>query len=262
MLGSAAFDMSVDYIIYSPLSPAKLAELVETCQRRVDEWYLDHEERDDQWGEFFLGGDPPSPGDAASMVHDSDGVVAPVDSEKTAAVLERLASIKSAITIERPGNIDVDRMQVSILKFLLEGAGAGLVQLVDAIELSEVILEEVATREGAAGFGDEAAHERHLAEDAEAAVPEPLAADGPVDPVFRAVFNLLAELQRDGSLDVEPHFDAERATESIIRALSKTGGRDVGGTVAKVLLKARGVEELYLDDDELAKKFEALGRVE
>lgn len=254
--------MSADYIIYSPHPPAKLAELVEACQQRVDEWYLDHESREDQWGEFFLGGEIPSPGDAAAMVFDEDGVVAPVDSPKTTQILERLGSMRSAITIEHPGNIDVDRMQVSILTFLLEGAGDGLIQLVDVIELSEMVLAEIATREGAAGFGDEAAHERHLAEDAEATIPEPLAADGPVDPVFRAVFNLLAELQRDGSLDVQPHFDAERATESIIRALSKSGGRDVGGTVAKVLLKARGVEELYLDDDELAKKIEALGRVE
>jgi hypothetical protein len=255
--------MSGDYIIFSPLSPTKLAELVETCQQRVDEWYLDHEERDDQWGEFFVGGEAPSPGDAASMVYDADGVVAPVDSPRTTEVLERLGQIKSAITIERPGNIDVDKMQVSILRFLLEGMGEGLVQLVDVIELSEVILEEVSQRDGAPGFGDADAHERHLLADALATGdPEPLAADGPVDPVFRAVFNLLAALQRDGSLDVEPHFDAERATESIIRALSKSGGRDVGGTVAKVLLKARGVEELYLDDDELAKRFEALDQAE
>jgi hypothetical protein len=254
--------MSADYIIYSPLSPSNLAKLVATCQEQVDEWYLDHDSREDQWGEFFIGGDVPSPGDAAAMVVDEDGIVAPVDSDKTEQVLERLGDIKSAITIERPGNIDTDKMQVSILRYLLEGAGLGLVKLVDVIELSEVVLEEVKMRDGAEGFGDEAARERHAAADDDDATPEPLAADGPVDPVFRAVFNMLAELQRDGSLDVEPHFDAERATEAIIRSLSKSGGRDVGGTVAKVLLKARGVEELYLDDDELAKRIEALGSLE
>lgn len=253
--------MSVQYIIFSPLPPAQINELVQTCQQYVDEWFIDHADRDDQWGEFMVGGEIPSPGDATAMVCDEEGIVMPVDSERTAAVLERLATIKTAVTIERPGSIDADRMQVSILRFLLEGSGDGLIQLVDVLEMTEVILEELAGREGAPGFADQEAHKRHMLAAAMASEnPEPLEADGPVDPIFAAIFKMLAELQRDGSMDVEPHFDAERATESIIRALNKTGGRDLGGTVAKVLLKARGVEELYLDDDELAARMEAIGR--
>lgn len=255
--------MSVKYIIFSPLSLAEITDLVHTCKQYVDEWYIDHDDRDDEWGEFWVGGDIPSPGDAAAMVCDEEGIVRPVDSEQTAEVLERLETVRTAITIERPGSIDSDRMQVSILKHLLEGAGKSLIQLVDVIELTEVILDELADREGAPGFADPEAHRRHMLAAAMAAEnPEPLEADGPVDPVFAAIFKMLAELQRDGSIDVEPHFDAERATESIIRALNKSGGRDVGGTVAKVLLKARGVEELYLDDDELAERMQALGQSE
>lgn len=255
--------MSVQYIIYSPLPQSQITELVEACRQYATEWYLDHDDLDDRWGDLAVGAPIPSPGDAAAMVCDDEGVVMPVDSEKTAEVLERLAAVQSAITIERPGNMDADRMQVSILRFLLEGCGAGLIQLVDVIEPTEVILGELAGREGAPGFADPEAHQRHMLAAALASDnPEPLEADGPVDPVFAAIFKMLAELQRDGSMDVEPHFDAERATESIIRALNKTGGRDLGGTIANVLLKARGVEELYLDDDELARRMEAIGRIE
>ena len=254
--------MSVQYVIFTPLSPVEAAELVDLCHQHIEAWYLDHDDQDERWGELVVGGELPSPGDATAMVCDDDGVVMPVDSEKTAVVLARLETVRSAITIERPGGVDTDRIQVSVLRFLLERAGEGLIQLVDMIEPVEVILGELAGREGAAGFGDPDAHKRYVMTEAMASNPEPLEADGPVDPVFAAIFRLLAELQRDGSMDVEPHFDAERATESIIRALNKSGGRDLGGTVAQVLLKARGVEELYLDDEELARRMEAIGRIE
>lgn len=266
MLESAALrgnHMSVQYIIYSPLPLAELTELVQTCQQYIDEWYLDHDEEGEHWGELVVSDEIPSPGDTTAMVCDEEGIVLPVDSEKTAAVLARLETVQSAVIIERPTHIDAAQMQVSILRFLLEGGGEGLIQLVDVVELSEVMLEELASRPGAPGFADPEAHQRHMLAAALASdSPEPLEADGPVDPVFAAIFRMLAELQRDGSMDVEPHFDAERATESIIRALNKSGGRDIGGTVAKVLLKARGVEELYLDDDELARRMEAIGRPE
>jgi hypothetical protein len=119
--------MSVEFVVFSALPPAELERVEQECRARLEAWFDDHEDSGDEWGEFALGGWVPPPEQAAQMVWlAGDRGPAPSSSARTKQILARLKTIRSAITIERPGNLEVDRLQVSILRFLVERAGPGL----------------------------------------------------------------------------------------------------------------------------------------
>lgn len=247
--------MSAEYVVMSPLPPAELEEVERRCRKLV----AAHADTGDEWGEFYLGGMIPSPEEAADMVWlPGDRGVAPRDSAETRRVLDRLATIRSAITIERPGYLDIDRMQVSILRYLIEHAGAGLVLLVDALELSESVLEDLASKQGVDDF--EGRSQALPGGEAGEAAMQAQADDG-APPVVRAARALLARLREDELLEVEPSFDRDAAVESVLRGLEKAGKRrrsDFADILAESLAEAPGVVELYADDDTLVGLFREL----
>jgi hypothetical protein len=141
--------MSATYTLLSPLSPKEMLELVERCQKAVDDYLEDHPECDDEWGEIAPGGSIPAP---ARVRESYRSLRLPLDPE----VLARLARCRSVISIDRPGDIETTGgLQVSILRFLLASAGEGMLLLNDyPFESSEHLLARLRSKRGAKGFGE------------------------------------------------------------------------------------------------------------
>lgn len=238
--------MSIDFTVFSALTPAELQKVEQACRERIDAWYDEHDDGgDDPPVELALGGVVPSPDEAAQMVWlPDDRGPAPADSEQTQAILDRLGTIRSAITIDRPGDFATDPLQVSVVRFLLERSGPGLVRLVDSLELTESVLGNLRSKQGVPGF-----------EDAGGAGDEPdleLDDDLPAaqTPMSKAVRSLIDSLRRDEVLEVEPTFAIEPACDAVLETLEKMQKRGRGGAsnVADALLGVPGVVDIYADD--------------
>ena len=146
--------MSATWTIYSPLAPQRMRSLEEECDQAVEEYLEEHPDCDDQCGEVLADGQLPD-ADEVTRGHERYRLPLP------AAILERLAGCRSAMTIDRPGDLDGDPLQVSVLRFLLERAGEALVMLNDyPLRRSEELLAEIAQKPGAAGFLDDDDDER------------------------------------------------------------------------------------------------------
>jgi hypothetical protein len=144
--------VSVDYVIYSPKTPAELGAVLGECRDLLDNWLVAHDGVDEPFADFDLGGIIPSADDAVRMVWDPAGGLAGEDSPEVAEVLSRLATVRSAITIERPDAPETNPLVVSVLRFLLRGAGEGLAQIVDALHTTEQMLASLADKAEAEGF--------------------------------------------------------------------------------------------------------------
>lgn len=236
--------MSAEFVVYSPLSPSELEQVENTCLEHIAGFYEEHDDAGEQWGAIALGGEVPSADEATALARlpDDSG-----PSPRTRTILSRLETIRSAITIERPGDLDVDRMQVSILRFLVARAGAGLVRLGDRLDTSEAVLAELKGRQGAEGFdlGDEPVIESPELDDLDEEEEEE-----PTSPMIAAVRGLIAQLRSDELLDVTGEFDIVDATEAVLRALERFDRRagNLAPFIADTLLEVEGVEELYADD--------------
>lgn len=144
--------MSVDIVIFSPKLPAELGTVEAECRTLLDNWLVAHDGVDEPFADFDLGGAVPSADDAMQLVWDTDGGLAAPDSPEVAEALSRLATVRSVITIERPDDPAVNPLVVSVLRFLIRGAGEGLVQFVDALETTEQALASLAGHPEAESF--------------------------------------------------------------------------------------------------------------
>ena len=144
----------MEFTILSPVSPERMREIESECYGVIREWYENHDDPGDEWGEFHVGGMVPAPREAARMVWLDDDRPAPESSDKTRQVLTLLGNVRSSLTIAEPGDIAVDLLQVSILRFLLERAGTGLICMSDSLEPAELILDELRDLPGAPGFDE------------------------------------------------------------------------------------------------------------
>lgn len=243
--------MSIDFTVFSALTPAELRKVEQACQERIEAWYDENEDAgDDPPVELALGGVVPSPDQAAQMVWlPDDRGPAPPDSEQTRAILERLGTIRSGITIDRPGDLETDPLKVSIVRFLVERAGPGLVRLVDSLELSESVLGRLRDEQGVPGFADAgvAGDEPDLELDDDLPAAQ--------TPMSKAVRSFIERLRRDEVLEVEPSFAIEPACDAVLETLEKMQKRGRGGaaTVADALLGVPGVVDIYADDAALEK---------
>ncbi|MCP4446504.1 MAG: hypothetical protein GY811_14330 [Myxococcales bacterium] len=239
--------MSVEFVIFSPLAPSVFEGVAHQCRQRLDAWYEEHDSCD-EWGEFFLGGWVPSVTDAAEMIWDDEGAgQACADSPKAKKILERLGTIRSAITIERPGNIDIDRMQVSILRFLVERAGPALVQFVDALELSEPVITDMRAREGMLGFEESEA----VSAEQEQQEHVDLAGHDEETPVGCMVEAFVEELLVGELLDVDSSFTVEQACKALLEMFEKldlAGDVSLAEAIVETLQATPGVLEVYGDD--------------
>ena len=140
--------MSAIHLILCTLEPRELHELEQACIGAVEKYLDEHPDCEDDWGEMGSGGPVPSEDDVRAAYAKS-GL------EPDADLSARLARCRTTFRIDHPGDIEVEGgLQVSILVFLLERAGDGLVLWNDyPLERSEDLLEKLRTRPGAEGFG-------------------------------------------------------------------------------------------------------------
>jgi len=138
--------MTVKWTILSPLSSREMLEVERECERALEHYLQLYPECADRWGEFSAGGSIPTRSEVATEYHRyrlrlPDGVAA------------RLASCRSVMTIERPGRLEADGLQASLMRFILERTGKGLVIFNDyPMEETEVVLAGLRHQRGAPGF--------------------------------------------------------------------------------------------------------------
>ncbi len=144
--------MSATYTLLSPLSQTEMIDLELECGRALDAWFTEHPDDDDDTGEMGAMGSVPSLAEAQEAY-------AKLNLELDEAIEKRLATCRSAFTIENPGDIDTTGgLQVAVLQYLLERAGESLILLNDyPFETNESLLERLKSVPSVEGFGEEPA---------------------------------------------------------------------------------------------------------
>jgi hypothetical protein len=142
--------MSATWYLLSPLSAKKMNALEEECQAAIDAHLEEHPDSEDTYGEIAAGGVVPGEAEVVAA-HQRLSLPAPDDK-----LLKRLARCKSALSIDRPGALETDPLQVSILRFLLERIGKGLVLFNDyPLETADDAIVRLQELSGAPGFEGE-----------------------------------------------------------------------------------------------------------
>lgn len=116
--------MSATFRLLAPLLPREMLDLEAACEREVEAYLHEHPDCEDEWGEIVAGGPLPTREEvvAAYRLYRLD---------LSDEVLERLDACQSSLSIDRPGDLDTDRLQVSVLRLFLERAGRALVMFND-----------------------------------------------------------------------------------------------------------------------------------
>lgn len=197
--------MSATYTLLSPLSPKEMLDLADHCRRTVEEYLAEHPDCDDEWGDMVPGGSIPREPDVRAA-YQRFRIPLPDD------VLVRLRRCRSVLSIDRPGDIDTTGgLQVSVLRFLLEQCGEGMLLLNDyPFESSEHLLGRLSRKRGAPGFGPRQEPKRRRLERREAKPGE-----------VRAL-RVLGTLQRAMS-DVRVAIDVKATLHSVSEAARSYG---------------------------------------
>jgi len=142
--------MSATFQILSPISPREMLDLERACMAAVEAYLDEHPDCEDQWGEIGAGGPIPRQPEVVAAYRRYRLDLPDV-------VVERLSRCRSSMMIDRPGDLDADRLQVSILCFLLERAGEGLIMFNDypLVDTTAALLD-LRRRRGVRGFVVEA----------------------------------------------------------------------------------------------------------
>jgi len=144
--------VSPTWSIFSPLPEDELRGLATEYLALVDQYLATRPDCEDDWGEPVAGGPPPT---AEEIKEAYRAYSLPLPE----GVLERLATCRSTVRLDNPGELDTDALQVSLLQHLLERSGKGLVRLDDyPLQQSEVLLHALAHKRHAPGFRDLTAH--------------------------------------------------------------------------------------------------------
>ena len=139
--------MSATWWIYSPIAPQAMRDLEAECERAVEAFLEEHPGCDDEVAEVLAGGE------LRSLDEVKEGY-ARYRMKLPPAVVARVEACRSVMTLERPGDLGVDALQVSVLRYLLERTGEALVMFNDyPLVPSEGALENLAEKEGVEGFG-------------------------------------------------------------------------------------------------------------
>ena len=142
--------MSATWQILSPLTPREMLDLEAECNRVVTDYLDDHPDCDDTWGELGAGGALPTQPEVVSAYQRYRLALPDV-------ILEKLAACRSSMRIDRPGDLSVDRLQVSVLRYLVERAGDGLVLFNDyPFVLAARVLTDLRKAPSARGFTSDA----------------------------------------------------------------------------------------------------------
>jgi hypothetical protein len=170
--------MSATWFLLSPLSAKKMIALEEECQAAIDAYLEEHSDCEDAYGELAAGGVVPEEAEVVAA-HQRLSLPAPDDK-----LLKRLARCKSALSIDRPGPLETAPLQVSILRFLLERVGKGLVLFNDyPLETADDAIVRLQELAGAPGFEGE--EDEEIDEHEEAPAPSLISATTGMDRAAR-----------------------------------------------------------------------------
>lgn len=270
--------MSIDIVILSPKPPSELGMVEAEAAVLLDEWRERHGTSDDGAGRIDLGGVIPEPAAARAMVWRHEGGHAGDGSPELAAVLKRLATIRSAITLERVGDVETHPVLVSLLRLVIQRAGSGLVQTGDVLEPSEVTLARLAGKPDAPGFEDgtpidddaplppidlaaltaalgraSAGRRRGSAPAERAPAPEPPRRGNAIDVPRLIVDRLVA----DGHIALDPKGRRDSLEKKLEAAMSADDERSPVRALIEVLLEHDAVAEVFGSDAELEASMRA-----
>jgi hypothetical protein len=233
--------MSATFYVLSPLEPKEMIAVEQAAISAVETYLAEHPDCEDEWGEMSAGGYLPTEEEARAAYAKYR---LPLD----ASVLARLARCRSCFTIDRPGDIDgVDDLQVSLLRFVLERTGEGLVLLNDyPFETSEALLAKLKRRPQAKGFAA-------IVEPAKASPRRPVARRHAKAGELRAV-RVLRTLEAALN-DVRVSIDVKEA----LRRVSE-GARNYGALLLEegALSDAKAAAALRVPEAEVARAAEEL----
>lgn len=138
--------MAALWTIFSPHPETKLRELEAQYLAQVERYLADHPDCEDTWGEPTGGGPVPA---ADDVVREYRAHRLPLADY----VLERLSACRSAFYIDRPGDLSIDRLQVSLLRYVLDRIGKGLIMFNDyPLESTDIVRLELRGHEEAVDF--------------------------------------------------------------------------------------------------------------
>ena len=142
--------MSATFYLFALLRPREMFELEAACEREVEAYLGAHPDCADKWGELSAGGCSVPTRQEVIAAYRLYGL------DLGDAILERLNACKSSLLIDKPGDLDTDRLQVSVLRFLIERVGQGLVMFNDyPLVPTEEALAMLRKKRGAPGFVQE-----------------------------------------------------------------------------------------------------------
>ncbi len=268
--------MSVDIVILSPMPPSEFGMVEAEAAVLLDEWRDRHRGAEDGAGRISLGGVIPDAAAAQAMVRPRAGGRGPDDSADAAAVLRRLATIRSAITLEGVGDLKTHPVLVSVLRLVAQQAGPALIQLVDGLELSETTLARLANLPEAPGFADGAPPDDDadlppmdlaaltavLGRAAAGRRRPPVDRDPPADPPRQSnavdVPRLIVDrLAADGHIALDPKGRRDSLEKKLEAAMSADDERSPVRALIEVLLEHDAVAEVFGSDAELEASMRA-----
>lgn len=139
--------MSASWLIFTPLSSEDSSALVELCHAAIEAHLEASPGSSDAYGEVSASGVVPSEKEAAAA-H------AELDLSLSRPLRDRLKKCRSAITVENPAPLARSRLQVSVLKLLLERSGDALLLPGSyPLQASGDVLRSLSGLPDAPGFG-------------------------------------------------------------------------------------------------------------
>jgi hypothetical protein len=139
--------MSDVWRILSPLSLKDMSALEEECDRLVDEYLARHPGSRDTFGELSASKNVPKEKEV-KLAYDKKGLAFPAE------LRAPLKACKSMLLIERPGSLDHDPLQVSVLAHVLERTEDALVAFDEAPYLrAEEVRADLGKKRPASSFG-------------------------------------------------------------------------------------------------------------
>lgn len=116
--------MSVELVLFSPLSPDELEDVVVSCTAEIEAYRARHPTIADKTGELVMGGTVPTI-EEARAAHEE------YEEPFPDSLAKKLAKIRSACTIRDPGDLESSPLQVSAVRYLVDRIDDGLALLID-----------------------------------------------------------------------------------------------------------------------------------
>ncbi|MFU8805567.1 MAG: hypothetical protein ACNA8W_17270 [Bradymonadaceae bacterium] len=230
--------MSWSWHIYAPRTLSELDEIVDAYEEALATHIEDKVfDEDSELGMVLPGGPVPSPEDVAEAR-------AKFADKVPDEVLERLSMCTGALLIENPGIPEVDPLQASSLRFLLELTSPGIVDWGDFdMELSEDVLARLVELPDAEPLGGES-----------------VSAEIPLAPGVKGAMDILEDLERIGRVQ-ELRIDFERAVRRLpemaqhyLALLYTQGVQSDEGAAQKLELDIEDIEDFRGQILKLMKK--------